>query len=329
MKPFVSVIVPCRNEAEFLGPCLDSILRSEYPAGRMEVLVADGQSEDGSRDLIEAYSARDARVRRVDNPQRVTPAALNRAIRASKGEVVMRLDAHSTIGPNYIPQAVDHLESWNADNVGGAMRTVPQSPGWFAEPIRIALTHRFGVGNSRFRTGAGEPEWVDTVFAGCWRREVFERVGLFNERLVRSQDMEFSQRLRRAGGKILLVPSIESRYYARTTLGAFWRHNWHNGVWAVLPFAYAEGIPVRWRHLVPLGFVAALIAAAALGELPWVAAPYLAANLWCSIRAAIRERDFTLAWRLPMAFASLHLAYGAGSLWGAVKLAAIQLRRLL
>jgi cellulose synthase/poly-beta-1,6-N-acetylglucosamine synthase-like glycosyltransferase len=327
MPPFVSVIVPCRNEAGFLPHCLDSILGSDYPAHRMEVLVADGRSEDGSRALIEAYAARDARVRRVDNPQRVTPAALNRGIETSRGDIVMRLDAHATIAPDYIRSAVEALRVWKADNVGGAMKTCPRSPGLFAEPIRIVLTHRFGVGNSRFRTGAREPEWVDTVFAGCWPREVFERVGLFNEKLERSQDMEFSQRLRRAGGKILLVPSIESRYYARSTLASFWRHNWANGVWAVLPMAYCDALPVRLRHLIPLAFVASL-AASAFARVPLlVAGPYIVANLACSIGAAARQRDLTLAWRLPIVFAALHLAYGTGSLWGALRVLFAKLRR--
>lgn len=325
--PFVSVIVPCRNEARFLGACLDSVLRSDYPASRMEVLVADGFSQDGSQAVIDRFAAQDSRVQRIENPQRITPAALNRALRRARGEIVMRLDAHAAIAPDYIRRAVGYLEDWNADNVGGSMRTLPQTSGFFAEPVRVALTHRFGVGNSRFRVGAGRPVWVDTVFAGCWRREVFERIGGFNEQLERSQDMEFSQRLRRAGGRILLAPEIESRYYVRATLGAFWRHNWSNGVWAVLPFAYAAGVPVRWRHLVPLAFVTALIAASLCGVPRLIVTPYVLANLACSLHAAWAEGDLRLAFGLPVAFASLHLGYGAGSLWGAARLAWIWIRR--
>lgn len=334
-KPFVSVIVPCRNEAAFLGPCLDSILRGDYPPNRMEVLVADGMSEDGSTKLIEDYTSRDARVRLVRNPGRITPAALNRAIEAARGDVIVRVDAHSELAPDYIALSVDYLERCGADNVGGVMRTVPRGTGPFAEPIRIVLTHRFGVGDSHFRTGIYAPRWVDTVFGGCWRRETFARVGKFNERLARGQDMEFNLRLRRAGGKILLAPDIESTYFARTGLGAFVRHNWTNGVWAVLPFAYSSVAPVRWRHLMPLVFVAGLAgcgAAAVLqASLRWlpalVAAPYLALSMAASVRAAMRERNAKLAALLPMAFAALHLAYGFGSAWGAIRLAGIWLRR--
>ena len=334
--PFVSVIVPCRDERSSVACCLDSILASDYPAARMEVLVADGMSRDGTRAVVECYAARDPRVRFIDNRERITPAALNRAIEAARGEVIVRLDAHAEIGPQYLRRAVHYLEATGADNVGGAMRTLVRARGPFAEPIRRVLTHPFGVGNSRFRTGSREARWVDTVFGGCWRREVFERVGKFNEKLVRSQDMEFNQRLRRAGGKILLAPDLETRYYARATLGSFWRHNWINGVWAILPFAYCPA-PVRWRHLMPLAWVSSLaasLAGAAAGWFPpWVPmaaiGPYAATNLAVSAATAIRERRPVLALLMPITFASLHLGYGAGSLWGILRLAAILSRRFL
>ena len=166
------------------------------------------------------------------------------------------------------------------------MHTIAEGDGPFAEPIRLVLTHRFGVGNSHFRTGSNVPRWVDTVFGGCWPREVFRRVGGFNEELVRSQDMEFNVRLRRAGGRILLAPDLESHYWARANLSYFVRHNWANGIWAVLPFAYTQGSPVRLRHLVPLAFVLSLVCSvlalfvsARLRALPLlVLGPYLAAN---------------------------------------------------
>jgi GT2 family glycosyltransferase len=293
----------------------------------MEVLVADGISEDGSRERIDRYVLRDARVRRIDNPARTTPAALNRAIGEARGDLILRLDAHSALAPDYIRLAVEHLESSGADAVGGAMRTLPQRPGPFAEAVRVVLTHPFGVGNSHFRIQAAssaKPRWVDTVFGPCWRREVFERVGLFEERLERSQDLEFSLRLGRAGGKILLVPRMEIRYYAQAELAAFWRHNWTNGVWSVLPFAYARGVPVRWRHLTPLMFVTALLISkgAAL-----VVLPYAVLSLAASFEAAWKQRNPRLAVLLPVAFTSFHLAYGAGSLWGVIRLAGALLKK--
>jgi cellulose synthase/poly-beta-1,6-N-acetylglucosamine synthase-like glycosyltransferase len=329
--PFVSVIVPCRNEAAFLGPCLDSILASDYPPDRMEILVADGMSRDGTRELIERYVRADRRVRTLDNPARITPAGLNRGIAAARGEIILRLDAHAAVASGYIRRAVRYLTVSDADNVGGVLRTLPRTSGVWAQAIAIAIAHPFGVGPSRFRIGAGGPRWVDTVFGGCWRKDVFRRVGQFNERLERGQDLEFNLRLRRAGGKILLAPDLEVRYYARATITDFWRHNWTNGVWAIVPFAYTRGAPVRWRHLAPLAFGLVLAAAAVLSPRigAGAALAYLTLNLAASFHAAAVRRRPQAAMVLPAAFASLHLAYGAGSAWGLVRLAWIFAARFL
>jgi len=329
---FVSVIIPCRNEAAFIGPCLDSILDSDYPAGRMEVIVADGMSTDGTRALVERYAARDTRVRLIDNAERITPAGLNRAIEAARGDVIARVDAHARLAADYLSRCIFYLDTTGADNAGGAMRTVAQADGPFAAAIVAALTHPFGVGNSHFRTGSARVRWVDTVFGGCWRREVFERVGMFNEQLERSQDMEFSLRLKAAGGRTLLAPDVRSEYFARSDWQSFWRHNFLNGEWAVLPFLYSDVIPVRARHLIPLLFVLGLMMGA-IGLLwtPWVLAmiaiPYAAVNLAASVHAAFsktsgRSRRVSLMVKMPLVFASLHVAYGAGSLSGLAKLAA-------
>ncbi len=333
LTPMVSVIIPCRNEAQSIGRCLASVLASEYPPDRLEVIVADGMSRDGTRKRVDRYAARDRRVRRIDNPARTTPHGLNRAIAAARGDLILRLDAHAGIAPDYIARAVRNIELWGADCVGGAMRTVPAGSGVFAEAIRIGLSQPFGVGNARFRTGSDQPLFVDTVFGACWRREVFEWIGCFDERLERSQDIEFSGRLRRAGGKILMSPEMQIDYYARATLGSFWRQNWSNGMWAILPFAHVSGIAVRWRHLAPLALVLVLagsIAAALWTGNGWpagsVAALYTAANLTASMQAAWKERSPALALRMPVVFASLHLAYGLGSLWGCARLAVLLTR---
>ncbi len=330
MRPFLSVVVPCRNEARFLGRCLDSILAAEYPSGRMEVLVVDGGSTDGTRELIRARAAADARVRLVDNPQGTTPWALNHAIDRAAGDVIARVDAHAAVSPGYFALCVDHLAASGADNVGGAMRTLPRDSGCFAGPIVAALSHPFGVGNSHFRIGSRigttEPRWVDTVFGGCWRREVFARVGRFDTNLRRSQDMEFSLRLKAAGGRTLLVPEARIDYYARARMTAFCRHNFENGEWAILPFAHSAVIPVSLRHLIPLLFVMALAAGAAL--LPWtgwplavIAGAYAAANLAASAGLAARLGRPSYMVRMPIVFLSLHLGYGAGSVSGLVRLA--------
>ncbi len=365
LAEFVSVIIPCRNEVATLSRCLDSILLGSYPADRMEVLVIDGGSSDGTRELIDQYRHRDARVRLLDNPQRITPCALNLGIDAARGSIIARIDAHARVAPDYLEKCVGYLLSTGADNVGGSMRTVPAGPGLFAPAIVTVLSHRFGVGNSRFRTlgqgsnpveqgsntlgqgsntgeqGSNTVEqgsnndasvWVDTVFGGCWRRPIFDRIGRFNPRLRRSQDMEFSRRLQAAGGRTLLVPSIRCDYYARTGFGQFCRHNFANGQWAILPFLYSEVVPVSLRHLIPLCFASALLAGGgALLWTPWplalVAGSYLGTNLLVSAMAARKQKSFAQLLRLPIVFSALHLSYGAGSIAGILEAASVLFER--
>jgi len=329
MTPLVSVIIPCREEARFIDLCLASVLASDYPRERLEVIVSDGMSQDGTRERVDWWAWRDGRVRRIDNPGRTTPRGLNRAIGAARGDLILRLDAHAAIAPDYIARAVKHLEASGADCVGGSMRTRVMGSGIFAKAIRTALSHPFGVGNAHFRiaSAADPPRWVDTVFGACWNRVAFERLGGFDERLRRSQDIEFSARLRRAGGKILLAPEMRIDYYAPATLSRFLRQSWANGVWAILPIGCASGMPVRWRHLTPLALVLSL--AVSILASPWAGlwasaamASYAVANLASSALAAWKERSPSLAVSLPVVFAGLHLAYGAGSAWGCVVLAA-------
>lgn len=328
---FVSVIVPCRSEAKFIGTCLDSILANDYPKDRLEVLVVDGMSQDGTRETVEDYANRDPCIRLLDNPKRITPAALNTGIAQAKGQILMRMDAHARYNQDYISKSVSALDQYQADNVGGIMITLPQRDSLVGRAIAACLSHRFGVGNSYFRIHTDKPMQVDTVFGGCYKREIFERIGLFNERLACSQDIEFNRRVLKAGGKILLVPEIVSYYYARSDLRSFAKHNFRNGVWAILPFAYSDVMPVSLRHLVPLGFVAALLGTSLLGLLwrpaHWLLLAILLAyglsNLAASAQVAWRERDPRYLLAMPLTFGMLHFGYGLGSCWGVAKLASV------
>jgi glycosyltransferase involved in cell wall biosynthesis len=335
MKPFVSVIVPCRNEAPFLDRCLDSILGSDYPGALMEVIVADGRSVDGTRELLNRYAAREPRLRVIDNAEGLTPVGLNRAIAAARGEIVVRFDGHAVMPNDYLRRCVALLLSSSADNAGGSIRTLPQTGGLFAGPIAAALGSRFGVGDSAFRTslkdisGKKGARPADTVFGGCFRRELFSRIGGFNERLERGQDLEFNLRLRRAGGAVVLDPAIVCDYYARSGLASFWGHNFLNGAWAVLPFALSDIVPVRTRHLIPLAFVAALAGSLVL-PFPWsivIPAVYAALCLAASARVALDRRQMTYLALMPVVFLSLHLAYGLGSAWGCLQLVLSPTRR--
>jgi len=325
---FISILIPCRNEERFIGDCLNSVIANDYPKDRLEVLVIDGMSEDGTREVIAGYAEQYPWIKIIENPKLITPVALNLGIKQAKGQVILWMSAHNRYEKDYVSRSVECLEKFGADNVGGIMKTLPREDTFTGRAIVASLSHRFGVGNSYFRVQASEPKWVDTVFGGCYRREVFDRVGLFNENLVRGQDMEFNLRLKKAGGKTLLVPEIVSYYYARSDIKSFWKHNFTNGVWAILPFLHSPIMPVSWRHLVPLLFVASLLGSAFLG-LFWTPFFYLflfilgfygLANLGASLRIALERRNIRYMITMPFIFGILHFSYGLGSLLGVFKI---------
>src|SRR2546422_11468375 len=291
----VSVIVPCRNEERYIARCLDSIMATDYPSDRLEVLVVDGQSEDGTRAILHEYVARYPSIRVLDNPGRIQPIALNVGIRAATGEILMRMDAHALYPKNYITDLVTALETSGADNVGGVLITAPARETPIGRAIAIALSQPFGVGNAYFRIGVRQPRWVDTVAFFCCRRETFERVGLFDEQLARDEDSEFNARLIKRGGRILLSPNVVSHYYARDSLSQVARMYYQYGYSKPL-VARKLGAVMTGRQLVPPPFVLFLAADALLSPLVRLAeillaatgAAYLLAVLGCSITAGRR-----------------------------------------
>jgi glycosyltransferase involved in cell wall biosynthesis len=320
--PLVSILIPCRNEREHIIPCLDSILASDFPLDDLEVLVVDGMSEDGTRAIIERYTERHSRVRLLHNAKRITPSALNIGISEARGAIIMRMDAHAQYPPNYIRELVGWLERTGADNVGGAWLTLPGDATATARAIAVALAHPFGIGNARFRLGTVEPREVDTVPFGCFRREVFQRVGLFDEDLIRNQDDEFNLRLLRAGGRILLVPGVVSVYYARRSLRQLARMYFQYGYFKPLVVRKVRGVMTA-RQLVPALLVSTLLVTAFLA--PWLGAArlvfsltlggYVAADL--VVAAAIARRaGLRVGLAASAVFPVLHFAYGLGYLLG-------------
>ncbi len=324
----VSVVVICRNEERFIGRCLDSLLGQTYPRERLEVLVVNGASEDQTREVVASYVARyPGTVKLLENPRKFTPISMNIGIASSTGDYIAIAGAHSTYASDYLERCATYLERYGADNVGGAIRTVPAADTTVARAIAAVLRSPFGTGNSYFRTGSDEPRFVDTVFGGFFRRDVFERVGRFNEALTRSQDMEFNLRLARAGGKILLAPDITSDYYPRATLGAFLKHNVADGVWAILPMKFGAA-RFKTRHLIPLLFVASIVVST-LSSLTFppllyvalgVLALYAATSIYFAMKIAAAEKDLALVPSLIAAFAARHFGYGVGSLVGLTRL---------
>jgi glycosyltransferase involved in cell wall biosynthesis len=322
VPPRVSVIVPCRNEARYVAACLDSILATRYPPHRLEVLVVDGGSSDGTRAIVERYAARHPTVRLLDNPRGIVPAALNQGVRAATGDVIARMDAHVVYPPDYLPRLVDALARSGADNVGGCVRTLAADGSVVARAIARALSHPFGVGNSAFRVGATAPRLVDTVPFGCYRREVFDRIGLFDEELVRDQDEEFNHRLIRRGGRVLLLPDVVSGYYARGTYRQLARMFYQYG-WFKPLVARKVGRVMTVRQLVPPAFTAALMLAALLA--PWwrpaaLALAVLGAAYLSAVVAAVLVTEGRALLALAAAFPILHLSYGIGFLRGAWRL---------
>ena len=253
--------------------------------------MADGRSDDGTREILGTYAAGHSCITVLDNQQLSTPAALNLAIRSACGSVVIRMDAHVLYPPDYVRRLVEALEETGADNVGGVLETVPADDSPTARAIALGLSHRFGVGNSHFRTGTHQRREVDTVPFGCYRRETFDRIGLFDEELVRNQDDEFNFRLIARGGRVLLLPEVTCRYFARRSFGQVARMYYQYGYFKPL-VARKVGRVMTVRQLVPSMLIAALLGSAALGL--WVPAAAAAfafiAAMYASFVAACSAR---------------------------------------
>jgi glycosyltransferase involved in cell wall biosynthesis len=320
--PLVSIVVPCRNEEAYLARCLDSILASDYPRDRMQILVVKGGSSDRTGEVLAGYVATHQGVVALDNPSGTTPVALNIGIRAASGDIIVRMDAHVLYPPDYIRRLVAGLEESGADNVGGILETVPAENTLTARAIALGISHRFGVGNSHFRVGVSERREVDTVPFGCFRREVFDRFGFFDEELIRNQDDEFNFRIITRGGRVLLLPDVFCRYFARRSFAQLARMYYQYGYFKPL-VARKVGRVMTVRQLVPALLVAALASSAGLAVwLPWagaafalVAGSYLVLVLVCAA-AAVRTNGLGCAIALAAVFPTLHFSYGAGFLLG-------------
>lgn len=317
----VSVVIPCRNEQDYIEQCIETILDNGY-RGELEVIAVDGRSTDCTRQVLRTLTERHSVVRVVDNPSGLTPVGLNLGIEAATGEVVVIMGAHCEAGPGYISTTVSRLLSDPTIGcVGG--RTVPRAKGGaLARAIAAVLQSRFGVGGAHYRVPTTSIRQVDTVAYGAYRRSVMLEIGLFDERLVRNQDMEFNTRLRRAGYRIILDPSVEVSYRPRRSLKAFWRQNFGNGYWAVLSWKMVPG-SMSWRHFVPFLFASSVLLGTITGAFfhpvglltALVAVTYLAADAVEATRIALNRRDACLLATF-LVFPVLHVSYGVGSVLG-------------
>jgi glycosyltransferase involved in cell wall biosynthesis len=314
--PNVSVIMPVRNEGAYIRRSLGSVMAQDYPASRLEVLVVDGMSDDGTREYVRSLQTERTNLHLIDNPAGIVPPALNIGIRQARGDIIVRVDGHCEIAPDYVSRCVEHLLRDGVDAVGGPIETIGETPD--AEAIALAMSSWFGVGGSAFRTIDDRPMLVETVAFPAYPRRTLQRNGPFDEELVRNQDDEYNYRLLKHGGKILLSPDIRSRYYSRSSFRKLWRQYYQYGFWKVRVMQ-KHPRQMRARQFVPAALVAALAVMAVLGlvfrpawwVLGLIAAAYLAANLLASLSIGA-ARGWRHVPRLLIIHPILHLSYGSG-----------------
>ena len=319
--PFVSVIIPMRNEEAWISRCLGSVLAQDYPPELMEVLVADGLSTDESLPMLRELAARDPRLHIIVNPGLIVPTGLNLAIAASRGEIIARIDAHTVLDRDYLRRGVEVLLRTDASNVGGPMVCRGGSP--VAEAIASAMESRIGIG-AAFHFAKEETE-CDTVYMGMWPRQVFEEVGLFDEEMVRNQDDELSYRIRKAGGLVVLTPTMRSLYQNRESWMALIRQFFQYGVWKVRVLQ-KHPRQMSIRHFVPPLFQAGVVFLTLVG-LVWLPAFWMAFGavaVYVLTVAVVAERGDGDAWdkaRLWLAIVLIHQCWAAGFLTGLVRFA--------
>ncbi|MEX2113424.1 MAG: glycosyltransferase family 2 protein [Pirellulales bacterium] len=317
--PFVSVIMPVRNEAGFIARLLDQLLVQDYPTDRIEIVVADGMSDDGTREILDRYLLQYPRIKVVDNPRRITPAALNAAITAARGEVISRVDGHCEVATDFIRQNVrllaEHPEAWV---VGGPIVHAGKSR--FGQAVAVAMSHPGGVGMAthRFENYEG---YVEGAQFPTFHRWVFDRIGMFDEKLVRNQDDELNYRINQAGGKSYVSPRVKYVYYVRGRVGQLFKQYFHYSFWRI-PVIRKHKKPTTLRQVVPPLFFLTMLALVVLGI--WLRQPLVALTLPAVYVAAlvaigaslVPRKGLAVAALVPLALATMHVAYAAGFCYG-------------
>lgn len=325
-KRKITVIIPCRNEEKYIEKCINSVIEQDYPLEKLEILVVDGMSEDGTREILRSYIKNYAFIRIFDNPRKFTPFAFNIGIKNATGQIILIIGAHACFEKDYIAKCISAMDEYRADNAGGIWRVVPSAEGVIADSIAFSLVSPFGSGDAYYKISHNKPRFVDTVFGGCYKREVFERIGNFNENLIRSQDWELNLRLKKNGGKIILVPDARIVYYPKSTLKEFFVHNFKDGFWIVYPLKFVN-IPFNIRHYIPLIFFVLLMILASYGVILDNYFPlFLFLFIYFSLAFVFSFKIFFEKSRViyllfvPLVFFIRHAGFGLGTFWGMVKL---------
>jgi glycosyltransferase involved in cell wall biosynthesis len=327
MNCFISVICPVFNEEKYIGACIESIVKQDYPKDELEILFIDGMSTDKTREIIAYYQKKYSFIRLLDNPKKIVPCAMNIGIQAAKGDIIIRLDGHALYPDNYFSQIVMwHKRLPDAWNVGGVCETKVVSSTPVSEAIAKVMSDKFGVGNSTFRTGAEEEYLkVDTVPFGAYKSFVFEKIGMYNEQLVRCQDIELNKRVAHAGGAIYMVPAIRCTYIPRDNYKSFAENRYLTGYWVIKTcFITKTTKNLGLRHFIPAGFVVSMIVPLLLCFIWWPIAlfsPFVASlySAFMLIRSFQINDSKTNVFSLFKAFWCIHASYGWGSLMALVK----------
>ena len=319
---FVSIIIPCRNEEKFIGKCLDSIIAQDYPKDKLEVLIVDGMSEDKTREIIRKYIQKYSFVKILDNPKRITPTAMNIGIKKARGSMITLVNAHSILDKNFLRYSTEYLWKTGADAVGGRLNTIVDSFSIVAQAIPLAANSVFGAGGKRYRSRTKEGWIRDTLPYCVYHKNIFQKIGLLDEELIRGQDAEFNYRILKHNGKIYYTPKIQSYLHVRPTLKKLRKQHFQYGYFKPL-VTQKSSVFLAWRQLIPGIFVGSLIVSLALSAIYrpflWlfllILGSYIIANLAFSLKISLKK-GFKFFFVLPFVFATIHFSYGFGYLKG-------------
>jgi glycosyltransferase involved in cell wall biosynthesis len=322
----ISIIIPCRNEKKYIIEFLESVLNNDYPKDFLEIFIVDGKSEDGTLEIVSDFIKDYSFITLLINEEKTVPYALNQAVSKCTGEYIIRLDVHSKIPENYFSKLVSSAISTGADNIGTICITDVKNKNPKSLAIRKVLSNKFGVGDSHFRIGIKSAREVDTVPFGCYKKNVFEKFGLFNVHLTRNQDIELNKRIKKAGGKVILLPDPYSIYYSREDFAGVAKNNFSTGLWNILAIYLTKNFnSISIRHFIPLIFILSLIVPTvfitvnSFFGLISLTSLFSYAILILSVSFSINDQT-TKLYNLISAFIVIHFAYGFGSLVGLFRL---------
>lgn len=325
----ITVAITCYNEENYIEDCLRSVLEFSKPEGKdIEILVADGMSEDNTRSIIKDLQHEFSEIKLIDNHKRYQVYGINLAIDNARGKYLAWLGAHAVYPVNYLTELYQTSQRTNAENVGGILNTLPGSSSYSGHLVQAISTHRFGVGGSGFRVGQKEEKYTDTVPFGFFKLETLKEIGKFDERLVRCQDYELNKRIIKNGGKILVNPAVQVEYYNQPTLGKYLKKQiliqgpYNPYAWYIAPHSF------NIRHIIPALFTSALIITLILAIFfEWariilfsVMGLYFTLAIISSVQQSIRYKKPADIVFLPFGFLAFHLSHGLGVLLGVAKL---------